>query len=99
MGHELVAPKTQRSPSSDDGGLLGLASRSRVSHTLERRSSQGIDRVGKVGQLTWVRFPSPAPPGFKDLEGPLGALRRFRPGIARSRLVRSGWRWLGWFDV
>lgn len=33
-----------------------------MSHTLEQRSSQGIDRVGKVGQLTWVRFPSPALP-------------------------------------
>ena len=39
--------------------------------------------VSFIGErVTWVRFPSPAPLGFKDLEGPCGALRHLRPGSA-----------------
>jgi hypothetical protein len=52
--------------------------------TRRARRVQVVDLASGIEQL-WVRFPSPAPNRFRDLEGPCGALCQIRSGSVPSR--------------
>jgi hypothetical protein len=67
---------------------------SHVNHTRDRRCAQVIDPANGAGQLTWVRFPSPAPPS-RQAETPSAKpsqiiVNTSRAGRPSQRLSGSG---------